>query len=295
MNSFERIADQSLIDHVHAEDTGYNADRMAEDSPQGIRDACMGAARDFPSEFWIEPRDWPDWCRENDKNRTWPRNYVDRFTNQVPSHECTCHSLRTNAEGARNRQIGVNYPDGPKKDFRYEESGKFGSVWLSPLSVYAEANPQQWGGANVRQVMEIACRRGFIPDKIQPHDYGFKHTLQGTSGEGNSNQSHGPFVRVSQFPEGWKDTAKWFRPDDVIFAGSYEEAVCLVLHGLHYSVGRNGHAVPWCRFLPDQGMEYEDSYNVYRYDSIRTAKYAWQGGFAIASMTAPDDWMKPAG
>lgn len=301
MNSFLPI-DPKLFDCPSPEialspdgHPGYTEAMKAEDTPDALWQVCGSASRAFPKALWIDPKDWNDKARENDKYGTWPRNYVDRFTNQTPTHECTCHSLRTNFEGARNRQRGVSYPDGPKKGFRYAESGEVGSVWVSPLSVYAEANPQQWGGANVRQVMEIACRRGLLPDKIQPHDYGFKHAIQGTTGKGGLNQSSGPWVSVRNFPSGWEETAKWFMPKEVIFAGSWEEAVCLVLHGIHYSVGRDGHAIPWCRWIPGQGMEYEDSYDVFRYDSISTVRRAWSGGFGIATVTTPDDWSKPAG
>lgn len=287
--------DPALIDVVLAP-SGYPPELAAEDTPDAIRDACGSASRDFPKSLWIEPKDWADKARDNDKHGTWPLNYVDRYTNQDPTHECTCHSLRANFEGARNRQRGVSYPDGPKKGFRYAESGEVGSVWVSPLSVYLEANPRQWGGANVRQVMEIACRRGMLPEKIQPHDYGFQHTLQGTTGRGNNNQSSGPWVRLSQLPEGWEQTAAKFKPLEVIFPESWEQAVCLVLHGLLVSVGRNGHAIPWARWdVGQQVMAYPDSYDVTRYDSLRTVKSAWQGSFAIASVTAPDDWSKPAG
>lgn len=296
MNSFDQI-DPALIDVVLPEDEqGYPADLAAEDTPDVLWDVCGSASRSFPQSLWIEPSDWADKARENDKNKTWPMNFVDRYTNQQPTHECTCHSLRTNFEAARNRQRSVIYPDGPKKGFRYPESGEVGSVWVSPLSVYAEANPRQWGGANVRQVMEIACRRGMLPEKIQPHDYGFEHTLQGTTGKGGLNQSSGSWVAVRNFPSGWEETAQWFKPIEVIFPGSWEEAVCLVLNGYVVSVGRDGHAVPWCQWLPDQqAMAYPDSYDVTRYDSLRTVKRAWSGAFAIATVTVPDDWMKPAG
>ena len=296
MNSFDQI-DPALIDVVLPEDEqGYPADLAAEDTPDVLWDVCGSASRSFPQSLWIEPSDWADKARENDKNKTWPMNFVDRYTNQQPTHECTCHSLRTNFEAARNRQRSVIYPDGPKKGFRYPESGEVGSVWVSPLSVYAEANPRQWGGANVRQVMEIACRRGMLPEKIQPHDYGFEHTLQGTTGKGGLNQSSGSWVAVRNFPSGWEETAQWFKPIEVIFPGSWEEAVCLVLNGYVVSVGRDGHAVPWCQWLPDQqAMAYPDSYDVTRYDSLRTIKRAWSGAFAIATVTVPNDWMKPAG
>lgn len=294
-STFDRI-DPRLIDVFPKEHDGYPASLAAEDTPDALRSACGDASREFPRSLWIDPSDWADKAADNDKYHAWPLNYIDRYTNQDPTHECTCHSLRTNAEAARNRARGVKYPDGPKKDFRYAESGGVGSVWLSPLSVYSEANPRQWGGANVRQVLEIAVRRGMLPETLQPKDYGFRHAVAGTTGKGNNNQSSGPWTPVSGFPNGWQETAKWFRPLEVIFPASYEEAVCCVLNGLVVSVGRNGHAVPWAKWMAtERAMAYPDSYDVTRYDSERTAKAAWQGSFAIASMTLPDDWSRPAG
>ncbi len=296
MNSFAPI-NPKLIDVVLPEHDGYPDHLAAEDTIDVLRDVCGDASREFPKELWIEPNRWEEKAQDNDRWHTWAMNYIDRYSNQNPTHECTCHSLRTNAEAARNRQRAFIYAEGPKKDFRYEESGKSGSVWLSPLSIYAEANPGQWGGANVRQVMEIACKRGFLPDKIQPHDYSFKHTLTGTAGKGNSNQSGGEWVALKNFPEGWQETAKWFRPLEVIFPESWEQAVCLVLHGMVVSVGRSGHAVPWAMWnAAEKAMAYPDSYDVTRFDSLGTVKgCGGNGSFAIATMTTPDDWMKPAG
>lgn len=293
MSSFT-VLDPKLFDVFRKKHDGY-PDRLArEDTPSALRDACGYASRDFPASFWIEPKDWEDYARENDKHKTHPINRIDRFTNQSPTHECTTHSLRANIEGCWNFQRGIIYPEGPKKGYRYPESEKLGSVWFSPLSVYAEANPRMWGGANVRQVLEIACRRGILPETIQPKNYGFKHALHGTTGKGGTNQANGKWVAVRNFPEGWQETAKLFRPLEVIFPGSWEEAVCLVLHGHFVSVGRSGHAIPWGQYLPGQGMAYPDSYDVIRYDSMRTVKSAWRGAFSIVSMTVPDDWKQLA-
>lgn len=295
MNSFAPI-DPALVDVFSPDHDGYPDELAAEDTLDVLKDVCGSASRDFPKSLWIEPKDWEDKARDNDKYKTWPYHYVDRFTNQNPTHECTCHALRTVAEACRNRHRQVSYPDGPKKGERYKESGEFGSVWVSPLSIYAEANPRQWGGANCRQVLEIACRRGFLPEKIQPREYGFKHTLIGTTGEGGINQSHGDWVPLSRFPEGWQETAKWFMPKEVILTDDWQQVVCLVLHGYAVEVGRNGHAIPYAMWHPsEQKMAYVDSYNVIRYDSLGTLKGASNGAFAIASMTAPDDWLKPAG
>lgn len=285
-----------LLDVVLPEHDGYPDELAAEDTPDVLRDVCGAASREFPQGLWIDPKDWADKARENDKHKTWPMNYIDRYTNQTPTHECTCHSLRANAEACRNRLRGVIFPEGPKANFRYAESAEYGSVWLSPNSVYAEANPRVRGGANVRQVLEIACRRGMLPETKQPRDYGLKHTMIGTTGKGGLNQASGPWLAVSQFPSGWEATAAWFKPLEVIFPSSWEQAVCLVLHGYAVSVGRSGHAIPWCQWnVTNQAMAYPDSYDVTRYDSLSTVKRAWSGAFAIASMTVPDDWLKPAG
>jgi len=275
---------------------GYPDELKAGDTIDVLKECCGSASRDFPKALWIEPANWADKARDNDKYHTWPLNYIDRFTNQSPTHECTCHALRAVAEGCRNRQRGIIFPEGPKKGFRYPESSQ-GSVWLSPNSIYAEANPGQWGGAGCRQVLEIACRRGFLPEKIQPRDdYGLKHQLQGTTGAGGINQSSGPWVRVAGFPAGWEETAKWFKPQEVIFTDSWEQVVCLVLHGYLVEVGRSGHAIPYAFWnVAESKMGYVDSYDVVRYDSQGTVRGASSGAFAIASMTTPDDWLKPAG
>jgi hypothetical protein len=299
MDSFKPI-DPKLIDVVLPEDEqGYPAEMAAGDTTDVLWDMCGSASRAFPQALWIEEKDWADKARENDANKTWPINFIDRFTNQVPSHECVYHSLTRGIEGARNRARGAIFADGPKKNFRYPESALFDVVWMSPMSGYARVQPRQWGGSNVRQSLEIACNVGLLPDTIQPKDYGFKHALQGTSGRGNNNQSGGSWIPVSRFPEGCEETSKHFRVAEAIFPESWQQAVCLVLHGMFVHVGRSGHAIPWGRAMFEgttfKGMEYPDSYDILRYDSAGTVRSAWRGSFAIASTYIPDSWAKPAG
>lgn len=304
MSSFDLI-NPALIDVPSPEialspggQSGYSAARKSRDTIDALMDAAMqggATATDFPNELWIEEKDRADWASMNDKYHTWPVNRIDRFTNQNPTHECTCHALVRVAEGCRNRQLGIIYPDGPKVDYRYETSKK-GSVWLSPLSIYAEANPGQWGGADCTQVLNISCRRGFLPDKIQPAEYKFKHDLIGTSGGGNSNQSHGNWVRLSDFPAGWEETAKLFKPLEWIFTRDWEQVVCLVLRGHLIDVGRSGHSIPYAHWnVASKVMTYVDSYNVLRQDSLGTVRGCADGAFTIRSMTAPDNWLDPAG
>jgi hypothetical protein len=296
MNDSFKPVDPKKIDVFPKEHDGYPEKKAAEDTIDVLRDRCGSASRDFPAALWLDSSQREDKARENDKNRTWGINYLDRFTNQTPSHECTTHMLRAEAEGARNRQLGIIFPDGPKKNFRYEESQR-GSVWVSPLSVYAEANPREWGGANCGQVLNIAITRGMLPEKIQPFDYGFKHALHGTTGSGGKNQSRGSWISLKNFPEGWKETAKHFKPQEVIFTRDPEQALCLLLHGHILGYGRKGHAIPPCLWnASSNAIGYVDSYDVVRWDSWGTFRSAVSNGVhCIASMTTPDDWMKPAG
>lgn len=290
--------DPKLIDVFFPEHDGYPDEERVQDT----REAMMMAASDagatitaFPESMWIEPSQWAEVAKYNDENKLWGIDYLDRFTNQNPTHECTCHSLSRMFESAWNRQrrIAVGPPVAGK---RLEVSATASSVWVSPLSVYAEANPGQWGGAGCRQVLSIATSRGFLPETIQPKAYGFKHALHGTCGKGGVNQSRGEWVSVSRFPSGWEETAKRFRPLEFIFPESIEQTVCLLLHGLMIGVGRSGHAIPYGKYIPDQRLfPYPDSYDVIRYDSWSTARGCVGGSSAILSTTLPDDWNNPAG
>ena len=226
---------------------------------------------------------------------------MDRFTNQgsgnggYSTHECTSHCFRCCFESARNRarQLAIG-PPVPGK--RLDASATSASVWLSCLSVYAEANPNERGGAGVRQILSIAARRGILPDKTQPRAWNLQHTLQGTCGAGGINQSRGSWVSVSRFPEGWEETAKHFKPLEYVFPTSWEQTVSLVLNGFAVGVGRSGHSVPYVRWIPeDRVMAYVDSYDIVRYDSVSSIKNTVGGSYAIVSTTTPDSWDHPAG
>lgn len=293
IDSFTPV-DPALIDVPPPVDSGYPDEVSSEDTPDALRSACGAASREFPQSLWIEPKDREAKARENDENKTWPINFIDRYTNQDPSHECTCHGFRTVFEGARNRSRAIIFPSGPKVDYRYPESSR-GSAWISPLSLYCRANRRQWGGAGVIQVLNIACGDGVLPDKIQPGEHTFAHTLHGTSGKGNSNQSHGPWIVEEQFPDGWKETAKHFRPLEVVVSTDWEVALCLILHGVNISYGRKGHCVPPSGWnVSSNAILYPDSYNRTLYDSMSTFKAACRSGFyGIISTTTPDHWSEP--
>ena len=294
----ERIPN-TLIDVNLDEFTGYPEEMQALDTDEAVFGAMGEAARDFPEHLYVPRNEWKDKAAENDELGLWAINYTDRFTNQgkgnggYSTHECTTHCLRACAESAWNRQRRIKLgPPVPRE--RLPVSAESASVWFSCLSIYAEANPRQWGGANVQQVLSIAINRGFIPDKIQPKDWGFKHDLQGTCGAGGVNQSRGSWVSVRDFPDGWEETARHFRPLECVNPRNEDQYASLLLHGYAIGIGRNGHSVPIMRMVLDNNRwyyEYPDSYDVVRYDS----RAYTSGSYSIISFTAPDDWNKPAG
>lgn len=269
------ISDRSLIDHTPEVETGYvNGEADTIDNLQ-----AMGAT-DFPSELWIEPKDWKTYAADNklSENNLWPTDYKGRFTNQNPTHECTCHSLTRGAEIA----------------FAQQHAGRK-KMAFSQIGIYAIANPRQWGGANCLHVLRIAMERGFIPENVWGQESEYHHTLHGTCGNGNANNSSGPWVTERSHPQyfdGAAETRKLFKPTEVINPRSREEMACCVLHGRAVNVGRRGHAVPYTFLVWEPGQRseqptfgYDDSYDVQRYDSWSGASAAVNGSSCIWNMT----------
>src|SRR5574343_811916 len=149
-NSIYAPIDQSLVDVVLPFESGYPEAMAALDTNEAVYRAFGETGREFPSALLVPKSEWKDRAAENDKLGLWAWNYCDRFTNQgsggggVSTHECTCHCLEGVALACWNRQRRVNF-GGPKVGERNPLSEKTGSVWFSVNSIYAEANPGQWG------------------------------------------------------------------------------------------------------------------------------------------------------
>lgn len=298
-NSLTFVPHEDDVDIVLPPDEqGYPEELAKQDRDAAALFAAGGeASTTLPDSWYVEDKDVEALCAENDERKTWPINRRSRFTNQQPTHECTNHSEVCNFEIARNADLGIIYPEGPKANFRYDESKTSGDVFFSCMVPYNRANPRIYGGAIVRQILQFAMEDGQMPDHIQPHDYKFRHTMPGTMGQGNSNQSHGDWVPYTKMPEGWRDTAKWFKPREIVYPNDWRVGLSIVLRGRAVSVGRNGHAVPYSLYsFKTRMMGYIDSYNVVRWDSERLWKSCIaSGSFSIISTTQPADRMKPAG
>jgi len=271
------ISDRTLIDYTLPDHDGYPDNLAAADTSDEL--AMMGAT-DFPQSLWIEPKDWKAYAADNklSERKLWPTNFKGRFTNQHPTHECTCHSLCRGAEIAYAAQHS-----GAKK------------IAFSQVGIYAIANPGQWGGAGCLEVLRIAMETGFIPENVWGQDAIYKHTMHGTAGKGNADNSSGPWVTERSKPEyfsGAAETRNLFKPTEVINPRSREEMACCVLHGRAVNVGRRGHAVPYTFLVwePTQKSEqptfgYDDSYDIQRFDTWSSASAAVSGSSCIWNMT----------
>jgi hypothetical protein len=271
------IPDRTLIDYTLPEHDGYPDDLAEADTAENL---MMMGATDFPSSLWIEPKDWKTYAADNklSERNLWPTDFKGRFTNQHPTHECTAHSLTRGAEIAYAAQHA-----GAKK------------IAFSQIGIYAIANPGQTGGANCLHVLRIAMEQGFIPENVWGQDAIYEHTLHGTCGKGNADNSRGPWVTERSHPQyfsGAAETRKLFKPTEVINPRSREEMACCILHGRAVNVGRRGHAVPLSFLIwePNQRSEqptfgYDDSYDVQRFDSWAASAAAVSGSSCIWNMT----------
>ena len=293
----------SQINVTPKQHDGYPEHLAKLDTKEAMCAAFGDANREFPQALWIEPKERRERAKMNDELGLWAGNFVDRFTNQSPTHECTTHAWRVVFEACRNRQRRIAL-GGPQAGQRLPISAKSASVWMSCISIYAEANPGQRGGANVQQICRIACERGALPDKIQPRDYGFRHTMAGTCGKGGINQSSGewPGWRNDDFRSkpkdwtdgNWRETAKHFKPLECVYPRNDDEFDCLLLNGYAISIGRRGHSVPVI------GIKYEGNRKLYpEFDSYDRIIYDtsahYSGAYSILTTTSPDDWSKPVG
>jgi hypothetical protein len=279
MNSTDfKIENPRHVDWSPPTDTGYPEDAYQHDTIEAL---CGLVAVDMPSHLTVQEGNWKEVASENDKHGTWPENFRARHLHQGDSHECVCHSFTHNFEIAWNRQRMSNGD----------------AVFMSPLSLYTRCNPRRWGGTYLQRALSIAMGDGILPDEDGPDGEDmqkneFRHTLHQTSGRGDG------WVTESGLPSGWKETAKHFKPLEIVNVRHWKEVVCLLLNGYAVCVGRYGHAICYTSVIWSDGQmyaRYADSYRVHRLDSVRAIKAGIGGAYSIITTVIPDDWGAPAG
>jgi len=263
------MIDKKLID------VEFSFDGLTYEAPE--EQLLQAGAKRFPESLLIDRSEWDDRIAELDKQKQWAEDYSGRFTAQADSHECVAHASCQNAMIAWNRQY----------------NGMEHDVWFSPLALYTRVtNGRQWGGSNVIDTMYEMIEHGLLPDHDGPggnnaQQKKFKHTLHETSGRSESYWPTSGWIKPSQLPDGWEETARHFKALEVYTVPDRAAHASALLRGWCVTNVRTGHSIPHVRLVKDGGRylsKYKDSYRVYRYDSERM----WGGGFVIRSMTMWD-------
>lgn len=280
MSSLDVQIHPSLIDVQFMPD-GMNAEGYNES------DLCAAGAVNFPSDLLIPKSEWDNWIAKNDANKSSGWDFSARQTHQGNSHECVAHAATQSFEIAYNRQFA---------SIKYAFYG-------SPVATYTRiTGGRQWGGSNVNDALREMMARGVLPEHDGPEWLGgkggqakrFNVTIQQTAGR---NEDHWPtkgWVTESRFPADWEQTARHFRVLEAFYIGNSQQHFSALLRGYGIVNGRSGHSICHCKAVKSNGRYmsmYRDSYHRDLYDSEGMTG----GGFAIASVTAPDDPLKPAG
>lgn len=276
------------------EDTIDSWDRM------GQEEAFAGRIISMPDSLKIDLSSSSVRARAQklDELGMWAMDYSNRFTNQSPTHECTCHALIQNLEIAWNRMYELR----PKSER---------SVFFSPMYSYRVVHGSNWrGGDSMQRTMRGAMTTGAVPEHagrggVNDQKNRFKFTVAGTYGKGNEFNSSGDWMTsIPSECDQWND---YFRIKTVINIQSVEEAVMLLLQGYSDGGGRNGHAIPHAAIRFDSTYDYRraeypyiDSYDVIRIDSYKTFRSAVSGMYCVLDLEkwpgaiGSEPWLKTA-
>lgn len=266
---------RKLIDHNYDEE--YNNDLVAVkpreyDTPElfGAEASEIPVFEDVFAGDLIPKGDWMDHINADPDQCLTYLNRVNQrngFRHQGNSHFCvangTCGGMECLMEAA-------DYLDG-------------GVPSLSCVSLYQRAtNMRQWGGSSLSANVRFAMGEGALPARNDENDARFKHTWNWNTWEGK------------KLPQGYKNTAKYFRLKEVYEVKGEVGMVSAVLKGHPVLYARRGHCILGVAVVYDEDRrqflwKYLDSYGALgndgcRYDSMGTADRASYGAYAFAAV-----------
>lgn len=242
----------------------------------------------FPSELLI-PRDrWRDRIEQiRDSNpfvdSPHPRealmaNYTPKVFDQHPESSCVLNASAGAIMRVYARQVGM------------------GARWvvLSPMATYCQMTHRRHSGTYMWRALEYTQKDGMIPSS----DYKdqatiFRHTFHENT----------PWSRPNDLPDGWKQTARHFRPLEWLRIDNEEQFGSSLLHQCPIVYGRSGHSMVAEDLVLD-GRNFLartcDSYGFRNrdgtgriYDSRR--KWSTAGAWALRAVNMPHDVAMPAG
>lgn len=161
--------------------------------------------------------------------------------------------------------------------------GKDRVIQLSAISLYKRIGSSAQSGAYVGDGLEELAKRGALPldtpenrerfgDKVMPNT-GFREP----------------------YPQDWENTANYFRAVEWLEIKSLAELVSSLLTRFPVVVGREGHSICYCDYLPDGKVKYANSWsmgwgeNGFGYDTVKQVKKTIGGGaWALRAVNYPE-------
>lgn len=242
----------------------------------GPGDQTFGA--EFSADWLINEKDWRDVYEAKVKTNDFLVRYNLKINDQNPESSCVCNAAETCIRVIYTRQLGTKW-----------------SIDFSPMSLYTRICSSRHSGSYMVDALNESKLNGILPERTEKNEKLFRHMLHQNT----------PWIRESQLPAGWQQTAKHFRPlewhrlpkDDRAFMSA-------LLQGMPICYGRDGHSIAALDPYWDEGnrrwlAKYAQSYgtetgdNGYQYDTRRM--WETDGAWCLRAMTVPDDPAKPAG
>ena len=161
--------------------------------------------------------------------------------------------------------------------------GKKGVIKLSAISLYKQVGRTAGGGSMVSDNLRAATGVGVLPLTSPDNSALFPHTMPNTG-----------FHR--SYPDGWKDTAKRFRVNEVYDVRSFDGFITALLRGYPVVYGRSGHSICAVRPVYKNGrlyVKYANSWtpqwgeNGYGYDSESMIRAGASWAFAVRTVVDP--------
>ena len=222
-----------------------------------------GLCASFADEAEVIPEsDWQDIAAAIQQRGTGNSALVTRIFNQKQEGSCVA-----NATSQSNQIIQA------------QQFGKERVIQLSAISLYKRIGRSPNSGAMVSDGLKEMSSRGILPLDTPENKARFKHTMPATG-------------FYEDFPDGWEETAGMFKSLEWIVIDRVEELVSALLMRWPVVVGREGHSICYCDYLPDGRVKYANSWgdwgeNGFGYDTIKKIKSSSRWAFAPRSVTVP--------
>jgi hypothetical protein len=165
-----------------------------------------------------------------------------------------------------------------------QRRGKKAVISLSAISLYKRCGRSPGSGSMVSTNLKEILGIGVLPLDTPENKARFTHTMANTG-------------FFTPYPQGWQETAKRFRGNEVFDIRSYDGFITALLRGYPVVYGRSGHSICAVRpvFKNNQlYVKYANSWheswgeNGYGYDSERMIRAGASWAFALRTVVDPE-------